>query len=221
MKTGILGGTFNPIHLAHLRIAEEVQQACDLDRLLFIPAAEPPHKDVAGQVSFEHRLAMVQAAIRDFPKFQVSDLEIRRSGKSFSVDTLEILRKQDPQGERYFIVGLDSYCDIASWKDFTRIFSLSHLVVMTRPGVELSDPLEPLPVAAREDFCYDSDAEIIRHKSGNNVIFLKETYLNISSTKIRQMLNTGQSIRHLVAPAVADYIKEHGLYQTTAIKRSH
>jgi nicotinate-nucleotide adenylyltransferase len=221
MKTGILGGTFNPIHLAHLRIAEEVQHACDLDRLLFIPAAEPPHKDVAGQVSFEHRLAMVQAAILDYPKFQVSDLEIRRSGKSFSVDTLEILRKQDPQGERYFIVGLDSYCDIASWKDFTRIFSLSHLVVMTRPGVELSDPLEPLPVAAREDFCYDSDAEIIRHKSGNNVIFLKETYLNISSTKIRQMLNTGQSIRHLVAPAVADYIKEHGLYQTTAIKRSH
>jgi nicotinate-nucleotide adenylyltransferase len=221
MKTGILGGTFNPIHLAHLRIAEEVQHACDLDRLLFIPAAEPPHKDVAGQVSFEHRLAMVQAAILDYPKFQVSDLEIRRSGKSFSVDTLEILRKQDPQGERYFIVGLDSYCDIASWKDFTRIFSLSHLVVMTRPGVELSDPLEPLPVAAREDFCYDSEAEIIRHKSGNNVIFLKETYLNISSTKIRQMLNTGQSIRHLVAPAVADYIKEHGLYQTTAIKRSH
>ena len=221
MKTGILGGTFNPIHLAHLRIAEEVQHACDLDRLLFIPAAEPPHKDVAGQVSFEHRLAMVQAAILDYPKFQVSDLEIRRSGKSFSVDTLEILRKQDPQGERYFIVGLDSYCDIASWKDFTRIFSLSHLVVMTRPGVKLSDPLEPLPVAAREDFCYDSDAEIIRHKSGNNVIFLKETYLNISSTKIRQMLNTGQSIRHLVAPAVADYIQEHGLYQTTPSKRSH
>ncbi|MBE0575974.1 MAG: nicotinate-nucleotide adenylyltransferase [Desulfuromonadales bacterium] len=221
MKTGILGGTFNPIHLAHLRIAEEVQQACDLDRLLFIPAAEPPHKDVAGQVSFEHRLAMVKAAIRDYPKFQVSDLEIRRSGKSFSVDTLEILRKQDPQGERFFIVGLDSYRDIASWKDFTRIFSLSHLVVMTRPGVALSDPLDPLPVAAREDFCYDSDAEIIRHKSGNNVIFLKETYLNISSTKIRQMLSTGQSIRHLVAPAVADYIQEHGLYQTTATKRSH
>ena len=221
MKTGILGGTFNPIHLAHLRIAEEVQQACDLDRLLFIPAAEPPHKDVAGQVSFEHRLAMVKAAIRDYPKFQVSDLEIRRSGKSFSVDTLEILRKHDPQGERYFIVGLDSYRDIASWKDFTRIFSLSHLVVMTRPRVELSDPLEPLPVATREDFCYDSEAETIRHKSGNNVIFLKETYLNISSTKIRHMLSAGQSIRHLVAPAVADYIEEHGLYQTTATKRSH
>jgi nicotinate-nucleotide adenylyltransferase len=221
MKTGILGGTFNPIHLAHLRIAEEVQQACALDRVLFVPAAEPPHKDVAGEVSFEHRLAMVKAAIRDYPKFQVSDLEIRRSGKSFSVDTLEILRKQDPHGERYFIIGLDSYQDIASWKDFTRIFSLTHLVIMTRPGVLLSDPFEPLPVAAREDFCYDREANKIRHKSGNNLIFLKGTNLDISSTKIRNMLRNGHSIRHLVAPAVADYIQEHGLYQTTPSKRSH
>ncbi len=220
MKIGILGGTFNPIHLAHLRIAEEVQQACALDRLLFVPAAEPPHKDVAGEVSFEHRLAMVQASIREYPKFQVSDLEIQRRGKSFSVDTLEILRKQDPHGERYFIIGLDSYRDIASWKDFTRIFSLTHLVIMTRPGVLLSDPLEPLPVAAREDFCYDRETKNIRHKSGNNLIFLKGTNLDISSTKIRNMLRNGQSIRHLVAPAVADYIQEHDLYQTTEIKRS-
>ncbi|MDH3454345.1 MAG: nicotinate-nucleotide adenylyltransferase [Desulfuromonadales bacterium] len=221
MKTGILGGTFNPIHLAHLRIAEEVQQACDLDRLLFVPAAEPPHKDVAGQVSFAHRLAMVEAAIRGYSKFQASDLEIRRRGKSFSVDTLEILRKQDPHGELYFIIGLDSYRDIASWKDFTRIFSLSHLVVMTRPGVLVNDPLEPLPVAARKDFCYDEVAGTIRHKSGNNVIFLKETCLDISSTRIRSMLGSGQSVRHLVAPAVADYINEHGLYQTTIFKGSH
>jgi nicotinate-nucleotide adenylyltransferase len=215
MKTGILGGTFNPIHLAHLRIAEEVQLACDLDRLLFVPAAEPPHKDVADQISFSHRLAMVNAAIRDYPRFQVSDLEIRRSGKSFSVDTLEILRKEDPHGELFFIIGLDSYRDIASWKDFTRIFSLCHLVVMTRPGVLVGGPLDPLPVAARKDFCYDSKIEKIRHKSGNNLIFLKETYLDISSTEIRSMLSNGQSIRHLVAPAVADYINEHRLYQTT------
>ena len=88
MKTGILGGTFNPIHLAHLSIAREVQEACQLDRVLFIPAAEPPHKDVAGQVSFADRLAMVEAAIANDPDFQASDLEMKRSGKSYSVDTL-------------------------------------------------------------------------------------------------------------------------------------
>jgi nicotinate-nucleotide adenylyltransferase len=220
MKTGILGGTFNPIHLAHLSIAEEVQRACGLDKILFIPAAEPPHKDVAGEVSFAHRLAMVEAAIRDYPAFQASDLETRRSGKSFSVDTLEILRQKDPHGERFFIIGLDSYRDIASWKDFAQLFNLSHVVVTTRPGVIVGNPLEPLPVADHENFCYAEDTGKIRHKSGNQLIFLKETQLDISSTQIRNRVAKGQSIRHLVSPAVADYIEEHGLYHTLT-KGSH
>ena len=213
MKTGILGGTFNPIHLAHLRIAEEVHQTLELDRTLFIPAAEPPHKDVAGEISFAHRLAMVEAAIKDYPAFQASDLELQRSGKSFSVDTLEILRQEDPQGERYFIIGLDSYRDIASWKDFPRIFSLCHLVVTTRPGVVIKDSLEPLPVAMHKDFCYDEDTKKIRHKSGNYLIFLEETRLDISSTQIRELKRKGQPIEHLVPAAVAAYIKENGLYK--------
>jgi len=219
MKTGILGGTFNPIHLAHLRIAGEVQKACELDRVLFIPAAEPPYKDVAGEVSFRHRLAMVEAAILSHPGFYASDLEIRRRGKSFSVDTLELLRREDPSGQRYFIIGLDSYRDIASWKDFDRLFSLCHLVVTTRPGVVVSEPLAPLPVAIRQDFCYDEEAGKMQHKSGNYLIFLKETYLDISSTQIRKLLAEGRSVRHLVPPAVADYIEVHGLYRTGAFKQ--
>lgn len=214
MKTGILGGTFNPIHLAHLRIAEEVLQACELDRVLFIPAAEPPHKDIAGEVAFAHRLAMVEAAIKGSPCFQASDLEFRRSGKSFSVDTLEILRQEDPQGQRYFIIGLDSYRDIASWKDFARLFSLSHMVVTTRPGVVVNKPLEPLPVAMHKDFCYDENVGNFRHKSGNYLIFMEETRLDISSTQIRERLKNGLSISSLVPAVVADYIKKHGLYQT-------
>ena len=220
MKTGILGGTFNPIHLAHLRVAEEAQKAFRLDRILFIPAAVPPHKEIAGEVCFSHRLAMVERAIRDYPSFQVSDLEIRRSGKSFSVDTLEILQREDPAGERFFIVGLDSYRDIASWKDYARLFSLCHLVVTTRPGVAIENPLAPLPVAIREDFCYDSHAGKILHKSGNYVFFLSGTHLDISSTQVRQRLIEGQSVRQLVPPIVADYIEEHGLYRTTSSSRS-
>jgi nicotinate-nucleotide adenylyltransferase len=213
MKTGILGGTFNPIHLAHLRIAEEVHQACKLDRTLFIPAAEPPHKDVAGEISFAHRLTMVEAAIKDYPDFQASDLELQRSGKSFSVDTLEILRQQDPHGERYFIIGLDSYRDIASWKEFSRIFSLSHVVVTTRPGIVVKEPLEPLPVAMHQDFCYDKGSKKIRYKSGNCLIFLEETKLDISSSQIRARLKEGQPIKHLVPAAVAAYIEKNGLYK--------
>lgn len=220
MKTGVLGGTFNPIHLAHLRVAEEAQKAFQLDRVLFIPAADPPHKEIAGEVSFRHRLAMVERAIRDYPSFQASDLEVRRSGKSFSVDTLEILQRQDPAGERFFIVGLDSYRDIASWKDYARLFSLCHLVVTTRPGVAIENPLAPLPVAIRGDFCYDSHAGKILHKSGNYVFFLSGTQLDISSTQVRQRLIEGQSVHQLVPPTVADYIEEHGLYRTTSSSRS-
>ena len=213
MKTGILGGTFNPIHLAHLRIAEEVHQACKLDQTLFIPAAEPPHKDVAGEISFAHRLTMVEEAIKGYPDFQASDLELQRSGKSFSVDTLEILRQQDPHGERYFIIGLDSYRDIASWKEFSRIFSLSHVVVTTRPGIVVKEPLEPLPVAMHQDFCYDEGSKKIRYKSGNCLIFLEETRLDISSSQIRARLKEGQPIKHLVPAAVAAYIEKNGLYK--------
>jgi nicotinate-nucleotide adenylyltransferase len=140
-------------------------------------------------------------------------LELHRSGKSFSVDTLEILRQEDPQGERYFIIGLDSYRDIASWKNFSRIFSLSHLVVTTRPGVVIKDSLEPLPVAMHKDFCYDEEAKKLRHKSGNYLIFLEETKLDISSTQIRELKRNGQPIEHLVPAAVAAYIEENGLYR--------
>ncbi|TLM65605.1 MAG: nicotinate-nucleotide adenylyltransferase [Deltaproteobacteria bacterium] len=216
MKTGILGGTFNPIHLAHLRIAEEVREACALDEVVFMPAAAPPHKPVAGAVSFAHRLAMIAAAIADNPAFRVSDFEARRAGKSFSVDTLELLRSADPHGERYFIVGLDSFRDIASWKDYTRLFELAHLVVTARPGVELADPLLALPVAARSDFCYDGQPKKLRHRSGNTVIFLEETRLDISSTLIRGKVAAGASIRYLVPRPVADYIVAHGLYRRSA-----
>jgi nicotinate-nucleotide adenylyltransferase len=214
MKTGILGGTFNPIHVAHLRIAEEVRETCALDEVLFIPAAIPPHKPEPPAASFADRLAMVRAAIAGNPCFRASDLEAHRSGKSFSVDTLEILRQDDPQGERYFIVGLDSFRDIATWKEYARLFELAHLVVTARPGVELPDPRAVLPVAVQNDFCYDKKLKKLRHRSGNVVIFLEETRLDISSTLIRHKVAAGESIRYLVPPAVAAYIADHGLYQS-------
>ena len=211
MKTGILGGTFNPIHCAHLAIADEVKQAFQLDRIIFIPAAEPPHKEVAGEVSFRHRLTMVELAIQNEPDFEVSDLEIRRQGKSYSVDTLEILKHEDPAGKLFFIIGMDSYRDIASWKEF----SLCELVVITRPGVEVNEPLAPLPVALHSEFCYDDKSQDLRHKSGNHIYFLSETRLDISSTEIREKLRSGETVDLLIPLAVNEYIEQHGLYRTT------
>ncbi len=213
MRIGILGGTFNPIHLAHLRIAEEVRDACALDQVLFIPAAQPPHKSVAEEVSFAHRLAMVELAVADNRHFRVSDLENRRPGKSYSVHTLEILHRESPGDEFFFIVGMDSFRDITSWKEYRRLFELTHIVVAARPGSPGGDPLALLPVAIRADFCYDVAAKTLRHRSGTSVIFLEETRLDISSTTIRRLVAEGRSVRYLVPAAVEDYIARHGFYR--------
>jgi nicotinate-nucleotide adenylyltransferase len=213
MRIGILGGTFNPIHLAHLRIAEEVREACSLDRVIFIPAADPPHKPVAEEVPFAQRLAMVEAAIADNPAFAASDLESHRTGKSYSVHTLEILRRDQPDQELFFIIGMDSFRDIGSWREYRRLFPLAHIVVAARPGISSDDPQALLPVAIRGDFCYDVQSKTLLHRSGNRVIFLEETLLDISSTRIRRLAADGRSIRYLVTPAVEEYVSTHGLYR--------
>ncbi len=212
MRTGLLGGTFNPIHLAHLRIAEEAREACGLQRVLFIPAAAPPHKIPGDFAAFDHRLAMVKAAIADNPAFAVTDLENRRPGKSYSVHTLEILRQEHPGEEFYFILGLDSFRDLPTWREYSRLFELAHLVVAARPGYDVGEWLKLLPVAIREEFCYDSGIGKLLHRSGNSLIFLEETHLDISSSRIRRLLAEGRSVRYLVPPMVETYLTSHGLY---------
>ncbi|MFA5515462.1 MAG: nicotinate-nucleotide adenylyltransferase [Desulfuromonadales bacterium] len=212
MRTGIFGGTFNPIHLAHLRLAEEVREACALERVLFIPAATPPHKTVAENVSFTQRLTMVRAAVAGNPAFFASDLEAQRTGKSYSVQTLEILRRQAPGDDFFFIIGMDSFRDLPLWKDYRRLFDLTNLVVVGRPGLETVEPRQFLPVAIQGEFCYDEPLKF-RHSSGTSVHFLKAKGLDISSTGIRRLVTEGRSIRYLVPPAVEEIIMKHGLYQ--------
>ncbi|MBN1142359.1 MAG: nicotinate-nucleotide adenylyltransferase [Deltaproteobacteria bacterium] len=215
MKIGLLGGTFNPIHIAHLRIAEEVREVCALERVLFIPAAVPPHKEPAGGVSFEHRCTMTRLAVEGNPAFSVSDLEGRRNGKSYSVDTLAQLRGDYPQGEFFFILGMDSFLELETWKEYPRLFELAHLVVVGRPGFHCrTDSPERLPIAVRSQFCYDGTPRKLRHLSGNTLVFLQETMLDIASTRIRDLLSRQRSIRYLVPDAVTAYIRTHGLYAT-------
>jgi nicotinate-nucleotide adenylyltransferase len=212
MKLGILGGTFNPIHLAHLRIAEEVREACALDQVLFIPAAVPPHKTLSEDIPFAHRLAMVEAAIAENPFFAASDIENRREGKSYSVHTLEALHGEHPNDDLFFIIGMDSFRDLDSWKEYRRLFTLCNLVVAARPGVVADDPKDLLPVAIMNEFCYNCASKSLRHYSGTSVIFVEETFLDISSTHIRQLISEKRSPRYLVPSAVYSYIKRQGLY---------
>jgi len=215
MRTGIFGGTFNPIHLAHLRIAEEVREACALDRVLFLPAAVPPHKAIAADIPFADRLAMVEAAVADHPAFAADAMEAERAGASYSVHTFELLRQRFPDDDFFFIIGLDSFRDIESWKDYSRLFALTNIVVAHRPGYGDGDPRQLLPVAIRDQFCYDDASKNLRHNSGRELIFVAETRLEISSTRIRERVAIGRSIRYLVPATVEDYIRAHALYRST------
>lgn len=211
MKIGILGGTFNPIHLGHLHIAEEVLAACALDQIWFIPTCQPPHKDLAEEVTFGRRLEMVEAAIAGDERFLACDLEGRRGGKSYSVTTLEFLRQEHPEYEFYFVMGLDSFREIGSWKSYARLFELAHIVVTARPGFS-GDPKGLLPVAIADHFCYDAVAEKLRHDAGFTVVFVSHTSRDISSTGIRKAVANKESISGLVPTTVVEYIDRHCLY---------
>lgn len=211
MRVGLLGGTFDPIHLAHLRCAEEAREALRLDRVLFIPSARPPHKR-GGVIAAEHRLAMVRLALRGNPAFRVSRVEIERDGPSFLVDTLRILRARLRGDRLVFLLGADALGEIDTWREWRSLFALADLAVFQRPPRAAAHLRAIVPVAARGDFCYQSDGRNAVHSSGNRITLLKQTALDISSSAIRQRVARGQSIRYLVPGPVERYIREHRLY---------
>ena len=212
MRIGIFGGTFNPIHLGHLRSAEEVCEEQGLDHVLFIPSARPPHKETGVLVASEHRLAMVRLAIARNPRFRVSTVEIERGGCSYSVDTLRTLRTRLPAAEFSFIMGLDTFGEIATWKEYESIFTLCDLVVTSRPPFDEVPLRAALPVAVRPQFCYRITTRILEHRTGHRIIFQRINDLAISASSIRQRFHRGLSVRYLVPASVEQYIVRHQLY---------
>lgn len=214
MKIGIFGGTFDPIHWGHLRSAEEVREAFSLDRVLFVPTSKPPHKNNDFSASARDRLRMVRLAVAKNPRFRVSTVEITRPGISYSIDTLRHFAKQyTAQDKLYFILGLDAFREIGSWKNFEQIFPLCHFIVTSRPGCEDSNPLRETPVAVRKLFCYDRKKQKYRHRSGTDLFYIKLTDIAISASEIRGRLKEGKSIRYLVPSEVEAYIKKRSLYR--------
>jgi nicotinate-nucleotide adenylyltransferase len=212
MRIGLLGGSFNPIHNAHLRIAGEAQEACGLDRIIFIPAADPPHKPLAGDVSFEDRSHMVSMAIAGRPGFEMSAVEAERGGKSYSIDTIMTLRKRFPEDELFFIIGGDSFLEIGTWHRYGEIFSACNLVVVERPGCPVVNPLASLPAAVRGSFSLDRETGRLMHESGTTIFFITGSPLDLSSTEIRRLAATGADITRHVPPDVAAYISQQRIY---------
>ena len=180
MKLGIIGGTFNPIHIAHLRIAEEVRDRLGLDRVIFMPAAAPPHEPLAGELSFVRRYVMVELAVADNPDFSVSDLEGKRGGTSYSIHTLTELRALHPEDELFFIIGSDSFLEIASWYRFAELFARCNIVVVERPGGKIHDLMAALPAAIAGEFESHQGGERLIHRSGFSVHYHPDGGLYVS-----------------------------------------
>ncbi len=194
-----MGGTFNPIHLGHLMIAEEARQTFHLDKILFIPSYSTPNKVVHGATAAQ-RLAMTRLATADNPYFAVSDLEIRRKGNSYTADTLKFLKKlYGPSYILYFIAGTDTIQDLPNWSRPEEILSLCQFVGATRPdGTE-------------------SIGRIIEHfgELGKHILKLTVPTMQISSTELRRRIRDGLSVRYMMPPAVVEYIRKNGVYQCT------
>jgi len=212
MNIGLMGGTFNPVHLAHLRIAEEARELCGLDRVVFIPAADPPHKRLAGDVPFVLRCEMVRRAIAGNPAFELSDIEGQRGGKSYSIDTIEAFHRQQTLDRLFFIIGSDSFLEIGLWHRYAEIFRLCSLIVVERPGRPVSDPLAALPVAIRPEFSYTQAARRLEHATGTSIQFITGCPLDISSSEIRRLAAERHSITYLVPLEVEAYIKKQRIY---------
>lgn len=213
MKWGLLGGTFDPIHYGHLRCAEEVLDLFGLNRVMFIPAARPPHK-IDGEITpFYHREQMVKMAIEDNPNFSYSDVEKIRGGISYSVETVEfILNKYLPDLELFFILGQDAFHAIKTWKEWQRLLLMCHFVVMTRPGYEKKGLDVILPSDFAKQFTYDPERDGYQGPTGNFIFFREVTFLDISAGKIRRLVREGRSIRYLTPESVRHYIIQNKLY---------
>ncbi len=197
MRLGILGGTFNPIHNAHLQMAAAARDALHLDKVLLVVAADPPHKDVDGHVSAAHRLRMTALAAETEPNVSASDLEIRRGGVSYTVDTLLTLHEQYPDAELFLIVGSDMLLDLPTWRRPDEILRLASIACMPRRGQESTDA---------------AAADKLRTVHGARITMLPAAADKLSSTMLRDRLEAGLPIEGCLPAAVERYCYEHGLY---------
>jgi nicotinate-nucleotide adenylyltransferase len=220
-RIGLFGGTFNPIHLGHLRAAEEVREVLDLECVLFIPSAIPPHKraDEFDPIApTEDRLAWVERAISGHEHFSVDRIEINRDGPSFLVDTLKSIRARE-SGARstVFIVGEDAFAEMGDWREPEALFALTDLAVMTRPPGRLQDLRTRIPDIVADVFEFDDAGTHAYHKeAGTTIDLVPISALDISSSTIRERCREGRSIRFLVPETIRSAIEASGRYALPA-----
>lgn len=219
-KSGILGGTFDPVHLGHLGLACDVLEKMHLDRVWFIPAWRSPHKPDRVSTGADHRLNMLKEALAPFPKFQISEIELQQKEISYTINTLTALHQRHPDHDWYLILGTDTFRDFAAWKQVREILQKVHLIVATRPGYPDGPTQTPLPSLMENlPFTYQLDREangtqtFLSRETEKTVIFCDIEPLDISSSEIRSRIKSRLSTKKMLPPEVERYIMTHLLYQ--------
>lgn len=220
-RIGVYGGTFNPIHVGHLRAAEEVSEALELERMIFVPSGDPPHKTGGSDpIAPAHlRLRWTLEAVADNPRFGVDAVEVERGGRSYTVDTLPVLaeREEREEGELVFTLGRDAFAEMGTWREPEALFGLANFCVTTRPPARKETLGDLLPEVVREGFELAPDGlSGIHRPTGRWVRLLEITALDVSSSDIRRRLREGRSIRYLVPESVRHAIVASGCYGESA-----
>jgi len=208
MRLGLVGGTFDPVHLGHLDIALAAQRALALDEVWLVPSATPPHRHPPG-ASAAHRLAMVTMAADGLAHLAAADIEIDRPGPSYTVDTIDGLLRNGHRGrDVFFITGADAFGGIATWKDYPHLLDRCHFVVVSRPGAPVTELPERLPTLAAR--MIESGTTL---PDAPAIVLIDAPTAPVSSTEIRSRCRLGAPLTGMVTPGVADYIVRHGLYE--------
>lgn len=219
MRLGLFGGTFNPIHICHLTIAAQTRDRMGLDRVLFIPTGDPPHKPPDVLAPVEHRREMVRLAIAGEPSFALTDIEVRRPTKSYSIDTVrELQRDYGPSTALFFIIGLDAFLDFDSWREASLLLRLCHFVVVSRPGalfrsIEKVSLLPPIESAQLIELDADrKDRVDVQIPGGRGLSLLRLPPCMVSASDIRNRIRQRLSLANLLPTPVESYIIRHKLY---------
>ena len=212
-RVGVLGGTFNPIHLGHLAAARAAQATLALDRLLFVPSHAPPHRTDSLLASGYHRLQMTALAVAEVPGWQASDVELVRGGPSYTYHTLIALGTAEPASQFFFVTGADAFADIATWRHYPDLLELAHFVVIARTGTSFDHLRSRLPaLTSRMVPCETTPASTLRSASSPSIFLINAATPDVSSTEIRRRVAAGESLDGLVPDSVATYIADHHLY---------
>ena len=212
MRVGLFGGSFNPIHFGHLRAAEEDREALGLDLVYFIPAASPPHKPEGDLAPADHRLQMTRLATKGNRHFMVSDIEVRRTGRSYTIDTVRYFNQTLRQPSTiYLLMGTDQFNELDTWKDAGELVTMCNVAVHSRPP-EAETEVGRISLAALKHFGYVKDDDHYVHPSGKTLSFIATTTLQISATSIRRKIRQHESINYLLPGDVVDYINRHLIF---------